>query len=93
MSKTQKNSLGNIKIYLIAAKIGNLEVVKNQIESGLVDINYRSCEGYSALHIAAMFDQREVIKYLIKNNINMNITDMRDKTFLDYLAFNPFLNE
>lgn len=93
MAKIQKNSLENMKIYFIAAEIGNLGVVKHQIEMGLVDINRLSCDGHSALHLAAMSGNHNLMQYLIKKGININIIDIYNKTFLDYLAFNPFLNE
>jgi ankyrin repeat protein len=77
--------LDDIKIYLLAAKAGNLPVIKAQIENGVVDINQQGCDGRSALHYATIGKHWHVMDYLIKNFINKFVEDAHGKLFTDYL--------
>ena len=70
----------------IAARDGNLEIVKKHIING-VDINVKDKEGDAPLHKAVARGNEEIVKYLINNGANLNIKDKRQRTPLHWAAF------
>ncbi|KAI1708885.1 ankyrin repeats (3 copies) domain-containing protein [Ditylenchus destructor] len=65
----------------MATKHGHLDCVRVLCESGF-DVNYHTTDG-SALHIAVMFCQVDVVEFLIRYGINLSLTDYNGKTALD----------
>jgi len=64
----------------IAAGEGKLEILKYLVEECKIPINdqaysmyYKSYRGWSALHYSCWKENLDVIKYLIKNGININL--------------------
>ena len=70
----------------IAARDGNLEIVKKHIING-VDINAKDNEGYAPLHKAVARGKEEIVKYLINNGASLNIKDNSGRTPLHWAAF------
>ncbi|KAI1722649.1 ankyrin repeats (3 copies) domain-containing protein [Ditylenchus destructor] len=65
----------------MATKHGHLDCVRVLCESGF-DVNFVTTDG-SALHIAVMFCQVDVVEFLIRYGVNLNLTDYTGKTALD----------
>ena len=70
----------------IAARDGNLEIVKKHIIDG-VDINAKDKEGDAPLHKAVSRGKEEIVKYLINNGASLNIKDESGRTPLHRAAF------
>ena len=70
----------------IAARDGNLEIVKKHIING-VDINAKDNEGDAPLHKAVARGKEEIVKYLITNGASLNIKDNSGRTPLHWAAF------
>jgi ankyrin repeat protein len=62
-----------------AAKEGNLEEVKKQLEAG-APINYRDRQGNTALHISALFGHREIVHLLLQNGADKTIKNNYGET-------------
>lgn len=70
-------------IWLRAAQEGNLIRIKGmKKELRFLDINCVSCLGQSALMLAIAGKHRNVIKYLIKLNCDLNICDAKGENAL-----------
>ena len=48
------------------------------------DINVRTARG-TALHEAALCGKKEVVKYLLESNVNLELRDHDDKTVLEIM--------
>ena len=70
----------------IAARDGNLEIVKKYINNG-VDINAKDKEGDTPLHKAVSRGKEEIVKYLINKGASLNIKDNRGRTPFYWAAF------
>ncbi|KAI7851420.1 ankyrin repeat-containing domain protein [Circinella umbellata] len=68
----------------IAAGDGQLDRVKELIESG-IDVNSHDEYGYTALHAAVSYNQKEILDYLLEKGGNINIEDFEKDTPL-YVA-------
>ncbi|CDS04060.1 hypothetical protein LRAMOSA07015 [Lichtheimia ramosa] len=68
----------------IAAGDGQLARVKELIEDGM-DVNSHDEFGYTAMHAAVSYNQKEIIEYLLEKNANINIEDFEKDTPL-YVA-------
>ncbi|KAI9254536.1 ankyrin repeat-containing domain protein [Phascolomyces articulosus] len=68
----------------IAAGDGQLDRVQELIESG-VDVNSHDEYGYTALHAAVSYNQKEILEYLLEKGGNVNIEDFEKDTPL-YVA-------
>lgn len=62
---------------------GYLEFVKKLIETEQVNINKLNGTGYSALHLAAIVNNPEIIKLLLENGAFININDLSGFTPLE----------
>jgi len=74
MSSEEKNYA-----FIIAARSGDIDTVKNYVESG-IDVNAKYYdkefdEEFTALILASWHGEIEVVKYLVKNSADMNATD------------------
>ncbi|ORZ05732.1 ankyrin repeat-containing domain protein, partial [Lobosporangium transversale] len=54
---------------------GDLASVKKYIEEDGISIDTQDENGYSALHAAASYGHKELIKYLLGKGANVNIQD------------------
>ncbi|KAI9476151.1 MAG: kinase-like domain-containing protein [Benjaminiella poitrasii] len=63
----------------VAAGDGQLDRVRELIDNGM-DINSRDQFGYTAMHAAVSYNQREIAEYLIKEGANVNIEDFEKDT-------------
>ena len=59
------------------------EVVELILGRGF-DINVRTARG-TALHEAALCGKKEVVKYLLESNVNLELRDHDDKTVLEIM--------
>ncbi|KAF9966866.1 hypothetical protein BGZ70_000977 [Mortierella alpina] len=59
----------------LAASDGDLAAVKTFIEEKGVSINAQDEFGYSALHAAASYGHKDLIKHLLENGADVNIQD------------------
>ena len=59
------------------------EVVELILGRGF-DINVRTARG-TALHEAALCGKKEVVKYLLESNVNLELRDHDDKTVLEVM--------
>lgn len=57
-----------------AAKIGDLALVKTLVQKGDVDINKKDTLYWMPLHFAIMFGHINIVKFLIENGADVNIT-------------------
>lgn len=57
------------------AHVGNLEGVKQLIESGVVDVNEVDYTERTALHAAAAAGHREIVQYLVSQGADRTIQD------------------
>ncbi|WP_298426407.1 ankyrin repeat domain-containing protein [uncultured Kordia sp.] len=64
------------KELIIAAESGNLETVQNCITNG-ADVNFMGPNS-SALHCAAFNGHNEIVKVLLENDANVNVTDNQE---------------
>ena len=62
---------------------GYVEFVKKLIETEQVNINKLNGTGYSALHLAAIVNNPEIIKLLLENGASININDLSGFTPLE----------
>ena len=68
-----------------AALSGNLDLVKEYIESRGYDAEERSGDGKTPLHYAVVSGNPELVKYLVENcGVDMNACDYSGLTPLDY---------
>ncbi|CAO3625586.1 unnamed protein product [Cunninghamella blakesleeana] len=58
----------------VAAGDGQLERVKELVEAG-ANVNEKDEFGYTPLHAAVSYNQKEVLEYLLNNGGNVNIED------------------
>lgn len=58
--------------FLIAAQNNDLDELNNQLKQG-IDINSLSDDGWSALHFAAFRGYDQIVEFLLKAKINVNI--------------------
>lgn len=66
-----------------AITAGYVEFVKKLIETEQVNINKLNGTGYSALHLAAIVNNPEIIKLLLENGAFININDLSGFTPLE----------
>ncbi len=66
------------------AEKNNVQSIKTLLKNG-ADINEMK-DNMSALHEAAVYNSKEVALFLIKNGINVNLVDHRDRSALHYAA-------
>ncbi|KAI1311050.1 hypothetical protein EDD11_003557 [Mortierella claussenii] len=59
----------------LAASDGDLAAVKKYIEEEGISIDAQDENGYSALHAAASYAHKDLIKYLLDKGANINIQD------------------
>jgi len=67
---------------MFACKSGNIQLVKDLLQNGNVDINYRAKDGKTALMMACEHNQLEVVKLLVNSNVNINQCDIKRSTAL-----------
>lgn len=61
--------------FWIAASEGNLESVKNYIESQNIPVNAADPQGYTAIHAAASYNHIDLLNYLFTIGGNPNVQD------------------
>ncbi|MDP5048338.1 MAG: ankyrin repeat domain-containing protein [Saprospiraceae bacterium] len=76
--------------YFTACSNGNLEVVKFFLETGKLDIDERSPEGWTGLIISCFNQQFEIAKFLIDNKADINATNLKGTSVFMY-AKTPIL--
>ena len=69
-----------------------LDVIKLLIERG-ANVNLRSCDGETALHIASSFQLYDAAKILIENGASVNIIDDNNSTPLHRAIYNQNKND
>lgn len=74
-----------------AAKHGNSKVLRRILEVGKkVDVNIKSHDGYTPLHVAAIHSQESVLNLLVREyGANCNIRDNSGKKAYQYLHKDP----
>ena len=83
LRKHEGKSGANDSIH-IAASVGNIAVVKQHLAAGVdVNVNAQRNDGWTPLHTAARFGQKEVSELLIAKGANVNASDNRGGTPLD----------
>ena len=65
----------------------NIEPVKQAIAAG-ADLNAKMQGGYTPLHLAAIYDHKEIAEILITEGADVNAKNNRDMTPLHYAAGN-----
>lgn len=65
-----------------ASGYGNLEIVKDSVEIGRININAKNEDGETALSRASMLEELEIVKYLIEHGANINAKDEDGNTAL-----------
>ena len=73
-------------LLLVAAKTGNLAAVKVLVRHQKVNRYIRNKFGQTALHVAAACGHEDVLAYLIKHDLGINVSDNNRKTPLHYAA-------
>ena len=66
--------------FLMAAEFGELAVVKKILEGDRININAKSLDQSSALHLAASNDHVDIEKLLIDNGADYILTDLQGRT-------------
>ena len=61
----------------------NIEPVKQAIAAG-ADLDAKMQGGYTPLHLAAIYDHKEIVELLITNGANVNAKNKNGETPLDY---------
>ncbi|KAI8991308.1 ankyrin repeat-containing domain protein [Mycotypha africana] len=69
----------------VAAGDGQLDRVRELIEVDKIDVNSHDEFGYTAMHAAVSYNQKEIVEYLLKNGANVDIEDFDKDTPL-YVA-------
>ena len=77
--RMKKGYVNNEHSIVSAARSGDLDRVKNAIDSGF-DINFQSIGGITALEHACGKGFYDVVKYLIDNGADLNIQDKKGFT-------------
>ena len=76
------------QLTIFAARSGNLELLKERIKAG-GDINYLDQKFGSALSEAIRTSKLEIIDYLIKSGVNVNVSYFDDIGPLEIALRNP----
>uniref|UniRef100_A0A8C3KHM3 Ankyrin 3 n=1 Tax=Calidris pygmaea TaxID=425635 RepID=A0A8C3KHM3_9CHAR len=80
-NKTKSNQTLDFKIYLRAARAGNLEKALDYLKSG-VDINISNQNGLNALHLASKEGHVEVVSELIQRGASVDAATKKGNTAL-----------
>lgn len=62
----------DLNTFMISCRQGNLITIKELLESKKININDTFSDGITGLHWASINNQREVVKYLIENGIEID---------------------
>ncbi|MBN9543598.1 MAG: ankyrin repeat domain-containing protein [Alphaproteobacteria bacterium] len=76
----------------IAAKNGHIYFVRYLHEVKGLSINLQNTYNATPLHIAAEYDQIDVVKYLVKKGTNPNLLDKSNRSPLQIATFSGFLD-
>ncbi|RWS21206.1 Chain C: Nemo Cc2-Lz Domain - 1d5 Darpin Complex-like protein [Leptotrombidium deliense] len=66
---------------LYLSSIGEIKLIRKLIAEG-INLNYKDCDGNTAIHKAAEYNHAEVIKILLKNGANINAVNHDGNTAL-----------
>ena len=75
-----------------AAAIGDLTQLKKSIQQHPEQLNLPDNVGHTPLMLAMKFQQQEITNWLLKQNAEMNVEDMKGKTALHYAIDSKFLS-
>ena len=81
-SKTRLSEETTENAFLIAAGLGNIQLLTDLLEYG-VDINSRGKEGRTALMAATTFEHVDAVKFLVEKGADLTIRDLEGQTALD----------
>lgn len=84
------NNLDQTPLY-IATFDGKLEIVKSLIQKGKANLNKCDKVGHSCLWVACQKQRIEILKLLVENGMNPNITDKNGQTGLWIASFEGHL--
>lgn len=80
------NNLNYLPIF--CSTNNNLSILKLIIENCDLDINFRDDKGNSALFYACIYNNLDIVEYLLKFKLNLNIKNNDNKTILDIACEN-----
>lgn len=81
-SKTRLSEETTENAFLIAAGLGNVQLLKDLLAYG-VNINSRGKQGRNALMAAITFEHVEAVKFLTEKGADLTIRDLEGQTVLD----------
>jgi ankyrin repeat protein len=88
-SVTRNFPPSNSNLLMLASKTGSLQIVKILCETQQLDIEAKDINGYTALYIAAAYNQSNVVKFLLAKGADPNSTSRRSgRTVLMEAAYN-----
>ncbi len=61
--------------FVLAVKLGKIDIITRMIADNLVDINFQDNIGITAIIFAAKNNNFEMVKFLLKNDANINFQD------------------
>ncbi|XP_071636387.1 uncharacterized protein [Temnothorax longispinosus] len=79
------DTITNQERMFVALEQGNLESLKDCLKRG-ADINARSVNSWTTLHLAAKGPSLEVIKFILDKNLNVNVKDINGQSPLHIAA-------
>jgi ankyrin repeat protein len=89
--KTYENN--NLEDHLInSIKSGRLYKVKELIEKKGVDKNFKDRNSSTPLMLAIILEKKDIVKYLLSINVDLNIQDYRGNTALMLAAMHSLQN-
>lgn len=62
-------------VFFAAIADKDFDEAKRLIESGLVDVNARNCDGLTALHQAVIDDNIDAVEFLLAFPVDLDATD------------------
>ena len=82
-------SYGGESLLHVAAKKGNLSMVKLLIEQG-ANVNIQDESGNTPLHYAAANGKKDIVKYLLDNKADSSIVNVKEQKAIDYSNIKGF---
>lgn len=87
----------NILILFICSNYFNEKIIKLLLKSNF-DINYQNKDGWTALHFAFLYEDKEMIEILLQNGANSKIKNNKNENYLNMKSANgnnieDFLNK
>jgi len=68
----------------VAISVNNIEIIKLLVENKKVNVNLQNEKGVTPLILAANFNNKDIIQYLLKKKADKSLKDKNNKTAFDY---------